>query len=794
MAVMAATSAQAEPSRQMITQAVNDAKVVVMSGNVRPEVGTAHDLGALPDSYAFPHLSLVLKRAPEREAALKSYLDSVNDKTSSNFHQWLTPDTLSERFGVDPRDIEVIKSWLGNHGITVNGYAPNMVLDISATAGQMRAAFGVDVHRIQVGNAVHIANISNPKVPVALADVLVGPVEIHDFKANPKFKHAIKTPKYTVGGGYELVVPGDLQTIYNITPVYTQGITGTGQTIGLIEDSDVYSQDDFNVFRKTFGLARAYPHGTLTQLHPTGADACADPGHNSADGEATLDAEWATAAAPNATLKMYTCKDVAGVAGSFGGFAALQNLLSAPGYPSIISISYGESEPSYGATNNLFVYNLYQTAAAFGVSVFVSSGDEGATSSDANATRPADHGITVTGWGETPYNISVGGTDFADTANGTAANYWSPTNGANFASALSYIPEIPWNNTCASVEIASTIYNNTNTWFGSGLHGSISGTTLTITSYDSGYPPYTGLTIKGPGITGTATITATQSGFNTTTFLGKVTLSSNQGTVANEALTGYVLLASPTAAAACASSYLTTFGFQDVGGGSGGPSNCATGTATTRGVKSGSCAGWAKPSWQNVGGNPSDGVRDIPDVSLFAANGVWGHYYTVCYSDPTSGYGGETCGTNPSTWAGFGGTSVSTPIMAGIQALINQKSGQSWGQAAQIYYQIAQGTYGTAASPIGSNICNSSGAGGPGSSCVFNDLTAGDMTMDCRKNGSTAYNCDLVGTNSTGATSTSNTALAPQTTAGAYGTTTGWDFASGLGSVNAYNLINNVAW
>ena len=65
----------------------------------------------------------------------------------------------------------------------------------------------------------------------------------------------------------------------------------------------------------------------------------------------------------------------------------------------------------------------------------------------------------------------------------------------------------------------------------------------------------------------------------------------------------------------------------------------------------GTCAGYAKPSWQSgFIGNPSDGVRDIPDVSLFAANGVWGHYYVVCFSDPSNG--GTSCSGAPDTWAG----------------------------------------------------------------------------------------------------------------------------------------------
>jgi hypothetical protein len=235
--------------------------------------------------------------------------------------------------------------------------------------------------------------------------------------------------------------------------------------------------------------------------------------------------------------------------------------------------------------------------------------------------------------------------------------------------------------------------------------------------------------------------------------------------------------------------YATTFGssgfcstgetyFSNNEGGSGGPSACATGTRSTPGVVSGNCAGYPKPSWQaGVVGIPNDGVRDLPDVSLFAANGLWSHYYVFCYSDPTSGYGGAPCTGAPSGWSGAGGTSFATPIMAGIQALVNQNAGGPQGNPNYRYYQLAVDEYGAS----GSSTCNSSNGNAVGSSRIFYDVTLGDNDANCTG----SYNC-YIPSGKNGVLSTSSNSYAP-----AYGTTTGWDFATGIGTVNAYNLVMN---
>jgi hypothetical protein len=179
-------------------------------------------------------------------------------------------------------------------------------------------------------------------------------------------------------------------------------------------------------------------------------------------------------------------------------------------------------------------------------------------------------------------------------------------------------------------------------------------------------------------------------------------------------------------------------------------------------VVSGTCAGYPKPAWQSVFGNPSDGVRDLPDVSLFAGDGAWQQGYAICYSGKCGGP--------------IGGTSISTPIMAGIQSLINQAAGiMYYGNPNPSYYALAAAEYGA----TGNASCNSSLGNGVASNCIFYDVTLGDMDVPCQG----SINCYLP-SGTYGVLSTSNSSYSP-----AYAATPGWDFATGIGTVNAYNLV-----
>jgi subtilase family serine protease len=303
-----------------------------------------------------------------------------------------------------------------------------------------------------VNGEKHLANMSDPLVPAALAPAIIGILSLNDFK--PRAMNRTRT-EYIPASGFQLVVPEDVANIYNLTPLFAAGYSGQGQTVVVIEDSDVYSASDWDTFRATFGLAAAYPQGSFVQVHPAGngLNSCTDPGPNGDDPEAAIDAEWASAAAPSATIELASCQSTTG----FGGFIALQNLLNSTPTPAIVSISYGEDEPDIGSAANAGISALYQQGAAEGVSIFVSSGDQGGAASDRHA-QSATHGITVSGFASTLYNVAVGGTDFADLTGLTpfsSNRYWATTNSPNYGSALGYVPEIPWNDSCASGVLAS---------------------------------------------------------------------------------------------------------------------------------------------------------------------------------------------------------------------------------------------------------------------------------------------------------------------------------------------------
>jgi subtilase family serine protease len=659
-----------------------------LAGTTRPEVAGAQDLGPVPDDTPLEHVLLLMQRSPAAGAAADAYADALHDPSSPDFHHWLSSAEIGERFGAAEADIDAVAAWLQQAGLVVNRVLPGrMVIDISGSAGAMGRAFGTSIHTVVVGGVTHVANVSDISIPATLASKLAGPLSLHDFR--PHNRHLVAAPKLTNGPGGELVTPGDIATIYDFKPLFANGITGKGQTVTVVEDTDLYSNADWTIFRSVFNLAR-FSAGSLTIQHPD----CRDPGvnRNGDDVEAALDVEWSSAAAPDAAIVLASCHQTKT---TDGVTLAMTNLISGASPPKIISVSYGECETLNTPPGNRYYARLFQQAAMQGISVFVATGDAG-PSDCSYFTNGTKYGIGVSGWASTPYDIAVGGTDFADKYLGKGDVYWGK-NRPGHANAKSYIPEQGWNDTCAGR-----------------LFTAIEGF---ATSYGS---------------------------------------------------KGFCNVAAGRP-------------YRALGGGEGGPSSCATGTPLAGGVVGGTCKGWPKPRWQTaVIGIPADGVRDIPDVSLFASDGeVWDRQYAICFSDPNN-YGVPCAGTTTAdidNWApGGGGTSYAAPIMAGLQALINQRTGSAWGDANVELYRLAAKAYG----PAGNNFCNSTKGNVIDPACMFNDVRLGDDDQDCIAGSADCF----APSGHLGVLSTSTETYRPS-----FLVTKGYDFPSGIGTINATNLV-----
>jgi hypothetical protein len=669
----------APPKPALITQPVEESQLTILRGNTYPLALAKYDRGPAPASLPMQRMLLVLKRSPELEASLVALLDQQQDKSSPNYHAWLTPEQFGQQFGPADADIQAITSWLQLQGFQVakvsNG---RTVIEFSGTAAQVQNAFHTEIHKYSVNGADHWANASDPQIPTALVPAVAGVLTLHNFPRHAMnqitgtFKRSKGTsaltpvsplftlPNFFGNGTFYGVGPYDFATIYNVSPLWNAApaINGTGQTIAIVGETDV-DFVDLQKFRALFGI---------TSNDPTMIVDGPDPGLQPDEIESDLDLEWSSAVAPGAAIKFVVA---ATTDTTLGVDLAAQYIVDHNVAP-IVSESYGICEAALGTAGNQFFNQLWQQAAAQGMSVFISSGDSGSAGCDRD--NPAQFGLQVSGFASTPYTTAVGGTDFNDLNN--FAPFWNLTNDAHEASAKSYIPEMTWNDSCTNAE-----------W------STVTGSTNAETNCNNG----------------------------------------------------------------------RLFGAVVATGGSGGKSSCTTGS----GVDIISCTGgYPKPSWQTGTGVPNDGKRDIPDVSLFASNGFNGNFYVICSKNITESYCDPA---DPNgTIVGIGGTSASTPAFAGIMALIDQKTNSRQGNPNYILYSLA--------AKQSASGCNSSSS--PASTCVFYDVTSGTIAMPC-----------LTGSTSDCHTNVKSDQFGVLT---GYATTTAYDLATGLGTVNAANLFN--AW
>ena len=418
--------AQALAAADRISLAVDDTRRATLSGNVSPRIKSGTDLGTVDPSTVLPYITLVLKPSASQQADLNQLLAEQQDPSSPNYHRWLTPEQYADRFGVSQSDINKVSAWLGQHGLTIKSVARGRnAIIFSGTAAQIGSAFGVQIHRYNVGGDQHYANNTDPSIPAAFQGVVLAIRGLDDVHMKPRLLHGVQ-PRYTYGGA-DYLAPGDVAIIYNINSLYNAGIDGTGQKVAIVGQTDIYLSD-IQAFRSYFDLPAKDPTVILIPGSP-------DPGvlNSPSDdelGEADLDLEFSGAVARNATILYVNSTNVE----DSMQYAVDENL--AP----VISTSYGDCELDWGSAFAQDLEQLAMQANAQGQTIFAASGDEGALDCYGDGGT-INNALSVDLPASLPQVTGVGGTQF----NEAGGSYWSSTNSSNLSSALGYIPETAWN-------------------------------------------------------------------------------------------------------------------------------------------------------------------------------------------------------------------------------------------------------------------------------------------------------------------------------------------------------------
>ncbi|MCZ2148896.1 MAG: S8 family serine peptidase [Bryobacterales bacterium] len=421
------------PAQQVrISGRIDNGRTVVLRGRVSPRAHPEDDLGPMAPSAPMRGMTLLLKATAGQQAALEQLLAQQREPSSPNYHRWLTPEQYADRFGVSAADIAKITSWLESQGFEVDMVARSRTwITFSGTAGQTRGAFHTAIHRYLRNGEVHYANYANPAVPAALAPLVAGIRGLNNFRLKPRSR---RKPEMTSASGLHSIAPDDFAVIYNVAPLYQAGIDGTGMKIAVVGQTGI-NTSDIDAFRSRFRLPAQNLQQILVPRRP-------DPGIITDElGEADLDIEWAGAVARNATTIYVYSDDV----WQSALYAIDQN--AAP----VLSMSYGNCEES-----DLVDLPSFQSAAqqanAQGMTLLAAAGDLGAADCEDLTAYVAQNGYAVDAPGSVPEVTAMGGTMF----NEQGGAYWSNNNTANGASALSYIPEVVWNDTAAGGGLAAT--------------------------------------------------------------------------------------------------------------------------------------------------------------------------------------------------------------------------------------------------------------------------------------------------------------------------------------------------
>jgi len=350
------------------------------------------DLGLAPQSEV---RQVTLSLAVKNSAAMEAHAASLVDPSSPNYRKFLTPAQVGALYGQDATTVAQVVNFLKAQGLTVTKvYANNLLISAKGTNAQLAAVFGSTIHVYQSLGRTWEAPAGATALPANLAGIVTA---VHGLNGRPLFRSNItRQPASGVATGESKLVPSrvpsataaslpgeytvlDLAAKYNVSPLYSAGVTGAGKTIGIATLAG-YRQSDAYAYWNALGLNVA--PNRITDVPVDGGPLPADgPGSDGA-GETTLDIQQSGGVAPGANIRVYLAPNEGNGFLDMFATAVDENIVDT------LSVSWGAAEIFNSGAELAAYHAVFVQAALQGIPVIAASGDSGAFDINRNFPYP----------------------------------------------------------------------------------------------------------------------------------------------------------------------------------------------------------------------------------------------------------------------------------------------------------------------------------------------------------------------------------------------------------------------
>ena len=437
------------------------AQTHTIHGNTPGFIQKAQNLGAVDPASVIP-VTVWLKL--HNESKLDQLVESQKQKGSANYQKWITQAQFNASFSPTAQEVKAVQNFLSARGLTTLTVAENdFYVKVQGTVGAIEKTFNVQIDRYSLKGATYRSNQADPKVNGTAGGLIAAVTGLDDYGFRPMIARASgpdgklvapvplnvssngaffesqcfrapETDTFAGGGntaiytgnrygaditnntlghlapcGYQ---PSEMQTAYDMTPLYGAGWDGTGQTIVI---TDAFGDDtiagDAEVFSQIYGLPDLTPSNFRVLRAPGAVHNPGVPHFGGSAGwrdEITLDVEWVHAMAPGANIVLVIGPNNTNDLDEAINYAVVHHL------GNTISNSWSSIEGFGNPAQHIRDNRILQSAAVQGIDVNFSSGDSG--------DFAAAVGFKTVGFpGSSPFATSIGGTSLALNPDNTIA-------------------------------------------------------------------------------------------------------------------------------------------------------------------------------------------------------------------------------------------------------------------------------------------------------------------------------------------------------------------------------------